>query len=71
MKKQWTNPELKKLMLEDTLTNCSIVESSTLVLGKETMRYYCKTHNVYLSNENELLQHLQIVEEHNFTPYKS
>lgn len=71
MKKQWTNPELKKLMLEDTLTNCSIVESSTLVLGKETMRYYCKTHNVYLLNENEVLQHLKNVEDHNLSPLNS
>ena len=71
MKKQWTNPELKKLMLEDTLTNCFIVESSTLVLGKETMRYYCKTHNVYLSNENEVLQQLKNLEDHNLSPANS
>lgn len=71
MKKQWTNPELKKLMLEDTLTNCFIVESSTLVLGKETIRYYCKTHNVYLSNENEVLQHLKNLEDHNLSPANS
>ncbi|WP_303210727.1 hypothetical protein [uncultured Clostridium sp.] len=71
MKKQWTNLELKKLMLEDTLTNCSIVESSTLVLGKETMRYYCKTHNVYLSNENEVMQHLMNSEDHNLSPSNS
>ena len=71
MKKQWTNPELKKLMLEDTLTNCFIVESSTLVLGKETMRYYCKTHNVYLSNENEVMQHLMNSEDHNLSPSNS
>ena len=71
MKKQWTNPELKKLMLEDTLNNCSIVESSTLVLGRETMRYYCKTHNVYLSNENEVVQHLKNSEDHNLSPSNS
>ena len=71
MKKQWTNPELKKLMLEDTLNNCSIVGSSTLVLGRETMRYYCKTHNVYLSNENEVVQHLKNLENHNLSPSNS
>ena len=62
---------IKKINVEETLTNCSIVESSTLVLGKETMRYYCKTHNVYLLNENEVLQHLKNVEDHNLSPLNS
>ena len=71
MKKQWTNPEFKNLMVEETCTNCSIVETSTLVSGREIKAFYCTNHDVILLDQTELLKHLQIWEKHNFIPYKS
>ena len=71
MKKQWTNPEFKNLMVEETCTNCSIVETSTLVSGREIKAFYCTTHDVILLDQTELLNHLVMWERHEFIPYKS